>query len=213
MNTRAAAPATQRTRSAGALIATGGLLGLTWSAALRGVMAEVAGPDSSVSWYGTFGQILLPGVVTGALLAWAEHQRRTGGRRRRRLLALAPLAFPVAVLLSPDTVAAFNGGPPLFSGGIGGGAVALPLFGMAGGYALAGRGRRWVRLLCGLFAAAPIPIWALVAANFGPGFAVTTPRGAWIAVLFSTTIATLALACATPHLPVAGQRGRSTTDA
>ncbi|NIH80235.1 hypothetical protein [Amycolatopsis viridis] len=199
MTTGNAAPPVPRTRSAGPLIATGGLAGLTWAAALRGVMAEVSGPDSTVTWYGTFGQILLPGAVTGALLAWAEHLRRTGGRRRWRLLALAPLTFPAAVLLSPETVAALGGGQPLFSGGIGGGALAMPLFGMAGGYAIAGRGRWWARLAAGAFAVTPIPVWVLVSGAFGPELAVTTPRGAWVAVLFSACVATLALACAVPH--------------
>jgi hypothetical protein len=36
-------------------------------------MSQVAGPESGVSWSGTFGWILAPGVATGLLLAWAEY--------------------------------------------------------------------------------------------------------------------------------------------
>jgi hypothetical protein len=37
---------------------------------------------------------------------------------------------------------------------------------------------------------------------FGSGFALTTPRGAWIALYFYSFVATLSLACAIPHRPV-----------
>src|SRR4030095_17228565 len=75
------------------LLSIGGVCGLAWAAALRGFMAQVAGAESGVSWGGTFGWILLPGVVTGLLLGWAEYLRRTGGRRRRRRRALLPPLF------------------------------------------------------------------------------------------------------------------------
>ena len=103
------------------LLAIGGVCGLAWAAALRGFMAQIAATDSSVTWLGTFGWILLPGVITGVLLAWAEHLRRTGGRRGWRWLALAPLSF-ASVLL---TGLADPGS--MFEGGIGGGAIGVPL--------------------------------------------------------------------------------------
>ena len=87
-------------RSRGApLVLLGGLCGLAWAAGLRGFMAQSVYEDSSVSWSGTFGYVLLPGVLIGLLLGWAEHVRRTGGRRRWRWLALSPLLF-AAVLFS-----------------------------------------------------------------------------------------------------------------
>ena len=49
----------------------------------------------------------------------------------------------------------------MFQGGIGGGAIGVPLYGMAGGYALSGRGPRWARISCGLLFATMISIWAL----------------------------------------------------
>lgn len=189
-------------RPAAILLAIGGVCGLAWAAGLRGLMAELAAPESTVSWYGTFVQILLPGVVVGALFGWAEHIRRTGGRCGWRWLAVAPLAFTVVVLVSPETFIALLNGEPLFSGGIGGGAIALPLFGMAGGYALSRRGPRWARLVCGVVALAPIPLWALTTSVVGAEFALTSPRGAWVALFFYSLIATLALACTIPHRPV-----------
>jgi hypothetical protein len=165
-------------------------------------MAELAGSESGVGWYGTFAQILLPGVIAGVLLGWAEYIRRTGGRRGWRWLAVAPLAFPAFVFVSPEVIAAVLSGQPLLGGGIGGGAIAVPLFGMAGGYALSGRGPRWARILLGVVALIPIPAWAFASSLFGSAFALTSPRGAWVALFFYSFIATLALACSIPHRPV-----------
>ncbi len=184
---------TRATRSAAALLAAGGVCGLAWAAGLRGFMAALAGAGSEVAWYGTFAQILLPGVITGVLLGWAEYIRRTGGRRGWRWLALAPLAFPLLVFATPQGLEA------LLDAGLGGGAIAVPLFGMAGGYALSGRGPRWARIALGIVALTPIPIWAFTASGFGPAFTLTSPRGAWVALFFYSFIATLALACSIPH--------------
>jgi hypothetical protein len=175
-------------------VAIGGVGGLAWAAGFRGYMAAVAGPGSAVDWLGTFEGILLPGLVTGALLGWAEHLRRTGARPgRRRWLALAPLAFVVAtpgVLVSVIT-----------DGGIGGGAVAVPLIGMAGGFALSGRGPRAARVAAALLPVAAAGGWAVAATAIGPGLSVASPRGAWVAVLFAASLAVLSLACAIPYRP------------
>jgi hypothetical protein len=164
----------------------GAVCGLAWAAGLRGLMAELAGASSQVSWYGTFGQILVPGVLTGALLG---HSARSGDRR----LIMAPLLFAVGIFVSPDV---FRG--QLFEGGVGGGAIALPLFGIAGGYLIGGRGPMWTRVLAGAVAVAPVPLWPLTNAVFGPGFAVTTAHGAWVALYLYALIAVLELACAIP---------------
>jgi len=192
----------RRAPSAVPLLAIGGVCGLAWAAGLRGFMAELAGSDSTVAWYGTFAQILLPGLSTGVLLGWAEHIRRTGGRRGWRWLATAPLAFTIAVFVSPDVFKAVANGQPLLSGGIGGGAIAVPLFGMAGGYALSGRGPLWSRIVLGVVAVAPIPAWAFASPAFGPEFALATPRGAWLALLCTSYMATSHHACTIPHRPV-----------
>jgi hypothetical protein len=189
-------------RSAAPMLAIGGVCGLAWAAGLRGFMAELAGSGSDAGWYGTFAQILLPGVIAGVLLGWAEHIRRTGGRRGWRWLAAAPIVFTVAVFVSPEVFQAVLNGQPLLGGGIGGGAIAVPLFGMAGGYALSGRGPLWARILLGVVALVPIPAWAFASSLFGSAFALTSPRGAWTALFFYSFIATLALACSIPHRPV-----------
>lgn len=176
-------------------VLVGGLLGLAWAAGLRGFMAQIAQADSSVSWSGTFGYVLLPGLVIGLLLGWAEHLRTTGGRRGWRWLALSPLLF-TAVLFSQGPLGLLG----VFENGLGGGAIGVPLFGMAGGYAISGRGPRWSRLACGALALTVIPIWALTVESFaGPELAVTTPRGLWVAVYFYSFTAVLALGAAIPH--------------
>jgi hypothetical protein len=179
-------------------LAVGGICGLAWAAGLRGFMAEIAGSASNVEWAGTFGWILLPGVLVGVLLGWAEQLRRTGGRRGWRWLALAPLLLASVLFSAPGDMGA------MLQDGIGGGALAVPLFGMAAGYALSGRGPTWGRLVCGVIALAPIPIWVLVAPWVGgPALAVTTPRGAWVALYYYSFLAVLGLGCSIPHRPPA----------
>jgi hypothetical protein len=59
-------------------ILVGAVIGLAWAASLRGFMMVLAGPDSTFTYTGTFGVIIPTGTLVGALLGWAEHQRRTG---------------------------------------------------------------------------------------------------------------------------------------
>lgn len=175
----------------------GGLCGLAWAAGLRGFMAQIVPEDSSVSWSGTFGYILLPGLLIGLLLGWAEHLRRTGGRRGWRWLALAPLLF-AAILFSEGPLGALG----IFEDGLGGGAIGVPLIAMAGGYAISGRGPRWGRLACGVLALTAIPIWALTVESIaGPDLAVTTPRGLWVALYYYSFLALSMVAAAVPHRP------------
>jgi hypothetical protein len=174
-----------------AKLVVGGVCGLAWATGLRGLMAQVAGQESTVSWLFTFGFILLPGVVVGVLLGWAEHLRTTGGRRGWRWLALSPFLF-----------AFFNPA-----------AIGVALFTTAGGYAVSRRGPLWARIACGLFALAIIPLWAAIAtAVGGPRLALDTPRGAWVAVYLYSFFAVLALACAIPHRPVVAVPERPTPE-
>jgi len=157
-------------------------------------MAQIT-DDSSVSWAGTSGYVLLPGLVVGMLLGWAEHLRRTGGRRGWRWLALSPLLF-TAVLFSHGPLQVLG----IFEDGIGGGALGVPLYAMAGGYALSGRGPRWGRAMCGVLVLTAVPIWALTAESIaGPDFVVTNPRGFWVAVYYYSFLAVFSLAAAIPH--------------
>ena len=179
------------------LVLVGGLCGLAWAAGLRGFMAQIVQEDSSVSWSGTFGYILLPGLLIGSLLGWAEHLRNTGGRRRRGWLALSPLLF-TAILFSEGPLGLLG----IFENGLGGGAIGVPLYAMAGGYAVSGRGPRGGRLACGLLALTAVPIWALTVESFaGADLAVTTPRGLWVALYYYSFLALFMLAAAIPHRP------------
>ena len=181
-------------------IAVWALVGLAWACALRGFMAEVAGAESGVSWVGTFVFVLLPGLLVGGLLGWAAHLRRSGDPRYRRRLALSPFLF-AAVLFSDPT-------EPLgiLEDGVGGGAIAVPLIAVLGGYAVCGRGRRVPRLLAGLVALSSVPLWALTATLVGgPEFALDTPHGLWVAVLYLGLLAVLALGAAIPLHRAAGE--------
>lgn len=86
-----AGPADGRPRSGLVLVTAGTICGIAWAAGFRSYMSELAGTDSQIDWAGTFAAILLPGAVTGGLLGWAEHLRRSGGPRWARLVAGAAL--------------------------------------------------------------------------------------------------------------------------
>lgn len=173
------------------LLVAGGACGLAWACSLRGFMAQVAGPGSEVSWSGTFGWILVPGTVLGTLLGWSEYLRRTDGRRRRWLM-FSPLLL--AAVLLPGITDPAN----FLADGIGGGALAVPLFGMAGGYALAGTGRRWARIACTAVAFAPIPGWLIATLTQST---VIGPREVWVALYFWSLMAVLSFAASINHCP------------
>lgn len=173
----------------------GAVCGLAWAAGLRGFMAQVAVRDGSeVTWLGTFGWVLAPGIVVGGLLGWAFHLWRSGGPPRARWLVLAPFLF-AAVLLPPVVTLDFDG---FLAGGIGAGTIAIPAFGICGGYAIAGR-RTWLRLLATLPPLSAIPAWAFTASDVGGSeIAINTARGLWAAVYFWSFLAVLTLACSIP---------------
>ena len=163
------------------LILVGAVLGLTWAAALRGYMMQLAGPTSTFTFSGTFGIILPAGVLVGALLGWAEYQRRAG--RQHPLLIGAPLLLGILpILLTAELDLAPAG---------------LALAAMTGGYAVSGRGPLRVRTAAGL-----IGLGAIIAPFAGPkpypDLSITTPHGAWAATLASSLFVALALACSIP---------------
>ncbi|ABM10803.1 hypothetical protein FHR86_003682 [Paenarthrobacter ilicis] len=185
-------------RPAVTLTALGTTCGIAWAAGFRGYMVELAGPASTFDWWGTFGALIFPGAVAGGLLGWAEALRRTGGRQHWRWLALAPLAFAVAPMLLPGAV------PALLTQGLGGGAIAVALMAVGGGYAVSRRGPLWSRLACGITSAALLAALALAGPGIGgPALALTEPRGAWVAVLAAAFVIVLALASSIPHGAVA----------
>src|SRR4051812_7039258 len=84
-----------RRRGGAARVLVGAAGGLGGGGALRSVMAEIAGPESTFDWFGTFEGVLLPGAAVGALLGWAA-------RHQNRWLVAAPLVF---VLFTPTVLA------------------------------------------------------------------------------------------------------------
>ena len=182
-------------------ILVGAVVGLAWGAAFRAYMAEIAGGASRLEWYGTFVGVLAAGVITGALLGLAEYFRRTGGRRHWRWLALAPLAFAILPLTMPDALLA------LVTQGLGGGAIAIALIAIAGGFAVSGRGALWGRIVCGVLTLAVIVGIVLTVPGVGGiRLALDQPRGAWVATLGATCIVVLCLATSIPFRRVVFER-------
>jgi hypothetical protein len=178
----------------------GAAIGVAWAGALRGWMAEIAGPDSEFAWAGTFAFLLLPAAIVGVLLGLADYARRTGGRAGWRWLALAPLLLGIAPLLPPGAFA------QLISTGIGGAALAVALFGILGGYAVSRRGPVWLRIVCGIPALAVVLVSGLATVGFdilAEAEALISgewePRQAWAAVTVVSLMVVFAFACSLPH--------------
>jgi hypothetical protein len=178
----------QASTSARALIATGAVCGIAWAASLRGWMIQMADDESAFHWYSTLALVLAPGAIIGALIGLAEYRRRTGGARSRWLI-LAPCLFLVA-LTDPTIITA------LFNDGTGGGALGVVLVGLAGGYALSGRGSAWWRRSCGAIAVLGVLLMLTMASDTAP---LGDPRGTWIGVYAASLLAVLCLACAIPQ--------------
>lgn len=187
-------PVRSRSRpSVVACVLVGGVAGIAWAAAFRAYMSEIVGGASRMDWYGTFVAVIGAGLITGALLGLAEYFRRTGGRRHWRWLGLAPLGFAILPLTMPGALLA------LVTEGLGGGAVAVALIAIAGGFAVSGRGALWARLACGVLTLVMIGgLVASVPAIGGIRLALDQPRGAWVAILAASCMTVLCLASSIP---------------
>ena len=170
------------------LVVAGAVAGLTWAAALRGWMIQIAGDTSAVHWFGTFALILTPGLLVGGLIGLAEHRRRIDGSRTW-WLTLCPCLF-LAALADPTIFKL------LITQGIGGGAIGVVTFGLAGGYALSGQGRAWWRRACGLFAVLGILLMVVIASETAP---LQTAQGLWVGLYAGSLLVVLILACAIPQ--------------
>ena len=180
------APAVRQ--SAWPLVVAGAVAGLTWAAALRGWMIQLAGDTSAFHWFGTFALILTPGLLVGGLIGLAEHRRRTGGSRTL-WLTLSPCLFLSA--LADPTIFKL-----LITQGIGGGAIGVVMFGLAGGYALSGRGRAWWRRSCGVLAVLGALLMTVLASDTAP---LETAHGLWVGLYAASLLIVLMLACAIPQ--------------
>lgn len=181
-------PASARRTHAWPLVLAGAVTGLTWAAALRGWMTQMAGDASAFTWTGTFALLLAPGLLGGGLVGLAEHRRRTGGLRTR-WLTLSPCLF-LAALADPTILKL------LITQGIGGGAIGVVAFGLAGGYALSARGRAWWRRTCGVFALLGVLLMTVLASDTAP---LETAHGLWVGLYGASVLAVLMLACAIPQ--------------
>lgn len=179
------APVRQR---AWPLVVAGAAAGLTWAAALRGWMVQLAGDISAFHWYGTFALILTPGLCVGGLIGLAEYRRRVGGPRAW-WLTLSPCLF-LAALADPTIFRL------LITQGIGGGAIGVVTFGLAGGYALSGRGRAWWRRTCGVIAVIGVLLMSVLASDTAP---LHTAHGLWVGLYAASLLAVLMIACAIPQ--------------
>lgn len=167
----------------------GAVCGLAWAAALRAYMADLAGYSSTFSWLGTFFVILLPGVLVGAALGLAS-VIPSSRRATLRWIAASPMLFAVFALALPGLLVS------MVTTGIGGGALGVPVVGIVGGYALAGR-RRWLRVIAGVGAAlAVVAVVATVPLIAQESLA--TAHGAWLATLGGSLVVVLMLASALP---------------
>lgn len=180
------APAVRQ--SAWPLVVAGAVAGLTWAAALRGWMIQMAGDTSAFQWPGTFALLLTPGLLVGGLIGLAEHRRRTGGSRTL-WLTLSPCLF-LAALADPTIFML------LITQGIGGGAIGVVTFGLAGGYALSGRGHAWWRRSCGVLAVLGALLMAVLASDTAP---LETAHGLWVGLYAASLLIVLMLACAIPQ--------------
>jgi hypothetical protein len=129
-------------------VLVGSFLGLAWGASLRAWMALLAinlGGSPRFTWEGTFGAILLPAALMGALLGWAADAAAASHGTRWRWAVLSPLLLVVGpAIATPDFFRI------LFTFGFGGGAIAVALIGVVGGFAFSGFSARWIRAVCGL---------------------------------------------------------------
>jgi hypothetical protein len=162
-------------------ILIGAVVGIAWAASLRSFMQQLAGPGSAFTFAGTFGIIIPTGAIVGALLGWAEYERRNG--RQYGLLILAPLLIGVI--------------PNLFAADLDLGPVGLAALAMIGGYAISGRGPGWIRIVAGVVNLSGVVVTFLAAKPY-PNLSATTPRGAWFCTLAASLGLVLAFACAIP---------------
>jgi hypothetical protein len=159
----------------------GGVLGLAWGSALRSWMVILAldfGEQPRFTWQGTFGGILVPAAIMGAILGALVPTEGPSLMKRRRWALLSPLLLVLGPAIATDNFVSI-----LVTTGMGSGAIGVALIGLSGGYALSGIGPRWLRWVVGFLSAALV-----LASAYGFGFAAggvtMTPGKIFSALLF-----------------------------
>lgn len=188
--------------------------GLLWSATMRLYMHNLAGDRAGMDRLKTGVGIMLPGALTGALLARGARLREQDGQRNLDAYAAAPLLFAACTLPLPGVMR------KLIETGEGSNAVAMPLLGMAGGMAMAGRGPRPARVLSAAIVIGHVPLMAFLGPKYffevpptmrqRVGFALNT-------LIYGGALAALAAGCAIPlrrarPAPQAGEHPRPLAD-
>jgi hypothetical protein len=131
-------------------VVVGTFLGLVWGASLRAWMVLLAlefGDRSRFTFAGTFGAILFPTALMGALLGAATGAAETSERKQWRWAILSPL-----LLIPGPIIVTENFFKTLITTGMGGGSIGVALIGLSGGYAFSGFGARWTRWASGFSA-------------------------------------------------------------
>lgn len=175
-------------------IAIGAFLGLAWGAALRAWMVTLAlelGSPPKYSWLGTFGGILLPSAIVGAILGCAASVAHTTHSTRWRWALLSPWLLVIATALVTEDFVEI-----LRTTGMGSGGIAVALIGTLGGYALSGFGPHWTRWLAGvvvaLFLVAPA-MFVIIATTGMPN-----TNQSFVALLFIVLMVLLVVGMSTP---------------
>ena len=177
-------------------IAIGTFLGLAWGASLRTWMVLLAlkfGDSPQFTWEGTFGAILLPTALVGAMLGGATYVAESSDRKWWRWATLLPLLLVLGpAIVSKDFIT------NLVTTGMGGGAIGVALIGMLGGYAFSGFGAQWTRWVSGLLSL--FFTLGVVGFYFTAGPAAVTPGVSEVfgALLFVLLMALLIAGVSTP---------------
>ncbi len=167
----------------------GGIAGVAWSGALRLWMTQLVAEPRVTS--ATVTMILVPGGVVGGLLGYAWHRQSLGSPVSQWFVA-APLGLAVVVLVPSYAV-------KLATTGQGSGAIAVPLIGMAGGYAVSGCGSRRRRILAGLLAGAGVVGMSVAPVAMNPSLEAGDARAVAAALLGGSLMLALVAACAIPY--------------
>ena len=182
----------------------GAAAGLLWSATMRLYMRNLVGDAARTNVRNTTVGIMLPGAITGALLARSADLRAGAPERNLDLYSASPLVFAACTLPLPGIMR------KLIETGEGSNAIATPLFGMAGGMVLAGRGPLWARIAAGTIVAGHVPLLAVIGPKY---FLPSPPTGrervafALNNLIYGACMVALAAACSIPL-----RRGRPVPD-